>query len=226
MMARDEERGKAAAKKIKEEFGVNCVFYKGDVVSQEDCEKTVSSFIEDFGGINVMINNSGLCRHRCTLDMGPDFKDWYDVINVNLNGVFLMSYFSAKYMKEHGGGSIINISSISATMVNAPQYQCSYNCSKAAVNHLTESLAVEWAPFNIRVNAIEPGYSDTEMTLGLAETNEISRAWYKTWRKACPTDRFLAPIECGALCVYLGSDASEYCRGSIFTIDGGYKLPR
>ncbi len=222
IMARDEKAATKVLGDIKQHGG-KYAFYKGDVTRKEDCERVVTAVKEDFGKLDVLVNNSGLCRHKRTLDMGPDFKDWHEVIDVNLNGLFFMSYYAAQVMKKQGGGSIINIASISAHMVNVPQWQCSYNASKAAVEHLTESLAVEWSPFGIRVNAVAPGYVDTAM---LSPTTERGREWHQYWRKACPTDRFLMPIEVGALCVYLASDAADYCRGSVMVIDGGYRLPR
>jgi NAD(P)-dependent dehydrogenase (short-subunit alcohol dehydrogenase family) len=223
IMARDEKAALKVLNNISVYGGKN-IFIKGDVSQKEDCENAIDSVKKEYSRLDILVNNSGICRHKRTLDFGPDFKDWYEVLDVNLNGMFLMCYYAAGIMKEQGGGSIINITSIAAQAVLIPQWQCSYNSSKAAANHLTESLAVEWAPYNIRVNAIEPGYTESEMLD--QEKNERSQEWNAYWRKACPTNRFLTPIEVGALCVYLGSDASEYCRGSVFTIDGGYTLPR
>ena len=222
IMARDEK----ASQKVLADISIydgKYLFFKGDVVKKEDCERVTNSVKKEFNSLDILVNNAGICRHKRTLDMGPDFKDWYEVIDVNLNGYFLMSYYAAEIMKAQGGGSIINISSIAAQAVLLPQWQCSYNASKAAINHLVESLALEWAPYNIRVNAVSPGYTETEM-LDI-EKNERSTAWYNSWKKACPTGRFLTPIEVGALCVYLGSEAADYCRGSVFPIDGGYLLP-
>jgi NAD(P)-dependent dehydrogenase (short-subunit alcohol dehydrogenase family) len=222
IMARDDK----AAKKVLDEisdYGGRYLFFKGDVVKKNDCERVIHSVKKEFSSLEILVNNAGICRHKRSMDLGPDFKDWYEVIDVNLNGLFLMCYYAAEIMKEQGGGSIINITSISDQLVNVPQWQASYNASKAAATHLTESLAVEWAPYNIRLNSIEPGYTATEL---LDLNNKRTSEWYKYWRKACPTDRFLTPIEIGALCVYLGSEASDYCRGSVFAIDGGYRLPR
>jgi NAD(P)-dependent dehydrogenase (short-subunit alcohol dehydrogenase family) len=222
IMARDEKAAQKVLADIKE-YGGNNLFFKGDVVKKEDCARAIQSVKKEFSRLDILVNNAGICRHKRALDLGPDFKDWYEVIDVNLNGLFLMCYYAAEAMKKQGGGSIINITSISAHIVNVPQWQCSYNASKAAAEHLVETLAVEWAPYNIRINSIEPGYTATEL---LDLKNERTAKWYKYWRKACPTDRFLTPIEIGALCVYLGSEAADYCRGSVFEIDGGYRLPR
>lgn len=223
IMARDEKAGQKVLSDIGT-FGGNYLFLKGDVTKKEDCHRVINEVKKEFSSLDILVNNAGICRHRRTMDMGPDFKDWYEVIDINLNGYFLMCYYAAEIMKEQGGGNIINISSIAAQGVLVPQWQCSYNASKAAINHLVESLALEWAPYNIRVNAIEPGYTETEM-LDI-EKSKRSVEWYNCWKDACPTGRFLTPIEVGALCVYLGSEASAYCAGSIFKIDGGYLLPR
>lgn len=223
IMARDEKKSQKVLDDISSYKG-KYLFFKGDVSRKEDCKRVVNSVKKEFSKLDILVNNAGICRHTRTFDMGPDFEDWYDVININLNGYFLMSYYAAEIMKEQGEGNIINITSIAAHAVLAPQWQCSYNASKAAANHLVRSLALELIPYNIRVNAIAPGYTETEM-LNI-EKSEKSAELYNTWKKACPTDRFCTPIEVGALCVYLGSEASEYCKGSVFTIDGGYLLPR
>lgn len=222
IMARDE---KTAIKVIEElsTYGGKYEFYKGDVTKKEDCKRVTRSFNDDFGRFDILVNNAGICKHIRTFDMDPEFSEWYDVMDVNLNGYFLMSYHAAEFMKKQGGGSIINITSIAAFAVLVPQWQVSYNTSKAAANHLVKSLALEWTPYNIRVNAVAPGYTETEM-LDI-EKNERSSEWYRTWLEACPTGRFCTPLEVGALCVYLGSEAADYCRGSVFTIDGGFLLP-
>ncbi len=136
IMARDE---KAAQKVLSEisAYGGKNLFFKGDVVKKEDCKGVINSLKKEFSRLDILVNNAGICRHKRTLDLRPDFKDWYEVIDVNLNGLFLMCYYAAEIMKEQGGGSIINITSISAQMVNVPQWQVSYNTSKAAATHLT-----------------------------------------------------------------------------------------
>ena len=162
IMARDDKAAQKVLSQISD-YGGKYLFFKGDVIKKEDCREVIHSVKKAFSSLDILVNNAGICRHKRTLDLGPDFKDWYEVIDVNLNGLFLMCYFAAEIMKEQGGGSIINITSISAQIIHVPQWQCSYNASKAAINHLVESLALEWAPYNIRVNAIEPGYTETEL---------------------------------------------------------------
>ena len=122
------------------------------------------------------------------------------------------------YQKEHNGGTIINIGSISAMIVNRPQWQPAYNASKAAVHQLTKSLAAEWAPFNIRVNALAPGYIKTEMA-------QVDKPEFKArWVDDAPQQRYALPEELAPTIVYLASDASSFMTGHVLIIDGGYTV--
>lgn len=218
IMARSEKESLKAVDELKQ-YGGQYRYYRGDIVKKEDCESVCNAVKKEFGRLDILVNNAGICRHTETF--GMDFSDWYDVINVNLNGTFLMSYFAGNIMREQGGGNIINVSSMSAQIVNIPQWQCSYNASKAAVNHLTRSLALEWAPYNIRVNAIAPGYISTDM---IPPNEGESRGWVEKWVDLTPQKRMGDGIEVGAMAVYLASDASAYATGSILLMDGGYSL--
>lgn len=121
-------------------------------------------------------------------------------------------------MTERGKGSIINIGSISGDIINRPQWHSPCGISKAAVHHLTRSLAAEWAQFDVRVNAIAPGYVRTEM----ASTKYEDYAHY--WRDEVPMRRYGSIDEIAPLALYLASDASSFITGSVVTIDGGYTL--
>src|SRR6188508_1292490 len=121
-------------------------------------------------------------------------------------------------MAAHGGGSIVNIGSISAQIVNRPQWQPAYNASKAAVHHLTKSLAAEWAPLGIRVNALAPGYVKTDMAP--VDRPEFRRHWIED----VPMQRYAVPDELGPSLVYLASDASSFVTGTVLVVDGGYTL--
>src|SRR5688500_14482699 len=121
-------------------------------------------------------------------------------------------------MIQNGGGTIINIGSISAMIVNRPQWQPAYNASKAAVHQLTKSLAAEWAPYNIRVNALAPGYIKTEMAA-------VDRPKFKArWIEDAPPPRNALPEELAPTIVYLASDASSFMTGNVLVIDGGYTV--
>ena len=121
-------------------------------------------------------------------------------------------------MVERGSGSIVNIGSISAQIVNRPQWQPAYNASKAAVHQLTKSLAAEWAPHGVRVNALAPGYVKTEM----APVDEPD--FKPRWIDDAPMQRYARPRSSGPSVVYLASDASAFMTGSVLVIDGGYTL--
>ena len=121
-------------------------------------------------------------------------------------------------MIKQGGGSIINIASMSGQIVNVPQCQASYNATKAAVIHLTKSLAVEWARHNVRVNAISPGFMDTPMARPFFEDPQIGGLWMERVPMARPG----RPEEVAAIIVVLAAQASSYMTGSNITIDGGY----
>ena len=209
-----DEAGQKTIEDIKA-LGVKSVFYAGDVTVAENCNMVISKLVGDFSKIDILVNNAGICKNVEAENMSWD--DWYNVINVNLNGVFLMSQAAGREMIMEKSGSIINISSMSASIVNYPQPQCSYNASKAGVSHLTRSLAYEWVKYNIRVNAIAPGYIGTDLT-----RTQLSTEWGKIWQEATPMKRVGRPEELGGIAVYLASDASSFTTGSIMTVDGGY----
>lgn len=216
IMARDEKAGKETVEEIKK-IGVECIFIKGDVTSSDDCTESVEEAVNKFGKLDIGVNNAGIAVNVPAEKMTWD--QWHNIINVNLNGVFLMCQAQGRQMIKQGSGCIINISSISSFIINSPQPQCSYNASKAAVSHLTRSLAYEWAKYNVRVNAIAPGYIGTEL-LKLGLTTE----WGKKWLEYTPMNRVGTPEEVGGLAVYLASDASSFATGSVMIADGGYTL--
>jgi NAD(P)-dependent dehydrogenase (short-subunit alcohol dehydrogenase family) len=149
-----------------------------------------------------------------------DADEFRNLININLNGTFFVSQAVGREMIKSGkGGSIINIASMSGTIVNYPQEQSCYNASKAGVAHLTKSLATEWAKYNIRVNAISPGYMDTAL-------NRVPalEAQKQVWIGNTPQKRLGAVDDLNNLAVYLASDGSAYMTGSNCIIDGGYTL--
>ena len=212
----------ALAKKTAQEFKkkkVEAIALKMDVRDENQINEVVKSTLKTFEKIDVLINNAGTVKHINAEDMS--FKDWQEVMDINLNGVFKVSKAVGIEMIKKNHGSIINISSMSGVIVNNPQNQVSYNVSKAGVIMLTKSLASEWAKYNIRVNTIAPGY----MNIGLAEeffkkkTNMAEK-----WVSLTPMGRPGEPEELGGIAVYLASKASSYVTGGVFTIDGGYTV--
>jgi NAD(P)-dependent dehydrogenase (short-subunit alcohol dehydrogenase family) len=170
----------------------------------------------ELGPVDVLVNNAGTCFHRPALEV-PD-EEWRAVWEVNVDGVWRCARAVGAQMVERGTGSIVNIGSISAMIVNRPQMQPAYNASKAAVHQLTKSLAAEWAPHGVRVNALAPGYTKTEM----APVDEPR--FRRHWIEDAPMERYATPEELGPSLLYLASDASSFVTGSVLVVDGGYTL--
>jgi len=203
----------AVAAAIAAEYGVRAIAYVCDVTRQADVVAAVAEAAKAMGTLDILFNNAGIVYHKAAIDLLPD--EWHNVMDVNLNGVFYVAQAFAKYLAANGkGGSIINTASMSATIVNVPQEQASYNASKAAVVQLTKSLAVEWAPLGIRVNCISPGYIATEML------QFIRQDWKDYWASIIPFRRLGKPEELAGAVIYLASDASTYTSGSDIIIDG------
>ena len=174
------------------------------------------AIVSRHGRVDILVNNAGIACNSPSVDTAPD--EWLEVIDVNLNGVWWCSQAFGRGMVERRKGAIVNIGSMSGIIANRPQPQSHYNASKAAVHMLTKSLAAEWAPFGVRVNAIAPGYIGTELTMrGMANAE-----WKKTWLDMTPLGRVGEPSEVAATALFLASDAAAYVSGSIVSVDGGY----
>ena len=223
LMGRNKENGDKVAAEIEAEFGTKVRFFQGDLTVKGDPERVVAEAAKEFGGIDVLVNNSGLVRWFESIEADKnDFADWYDVIELDMSATFVMSVLCAKHMRDQGGGVIINITSNAGEIVNQPQTTVSYSASKAGVNHMTRMLAHEWAQYGIRVNAVAPGY--TESKLGAAQNPEVYAKNNAYWMERTPTHRRNKPIEIAAAVVYLASEAAEQVTGEVITVDGGYKL--
>lgn len=223
-VGRNAEKGKKVEEEISGKYpGCTVKFYRCDLTEKGAPQKVVEAVAKDFGRIDVLINNAGNARFFDAIDADKnDYKDWNDVIGLDLTGYFVMSTLVAKHMRDQGRGSIINITSNAAEIVNLPQHMVSYSTAKAGANHMTRMLAQEWAPLHIRVNAIAPGYTETDLTPSTDE-GELKEL-YKFWTEHTPSGRWGKPIEVAAMAVYLASEASEQVTGAVFTIDGGYSL--
>jgi NAD(P)-dependent dehydrogenase (short-subunit alcohol dehydrogenase family) len=213
------ERAQNTAKEIAEEFGVKTLAYSADVSKAAECVRVVDEIVKEWPEINILLNNAGICINIEAEKVS--IEDWDKVINTNLNSVFYMAQPVGKLMIKQGGGSIINLTSMSGTVVNNPQPQASYNTAKAGGDMLTKCLAAEWAPYNIRVNAIAPGYFDTDLC---SEALSSGNPMGKFWLDSTPMKRAGVPDELGPLAVYLASDASSFVTGAVYLIDGGYTV--
>jgi NAD(P)-dependent dehydrogenase (short-subunit alcohol dehydrogenase family) len=189
-----------------------------DVTDDGDVARLVETALERFGRVDVCVNNAGGSSggpdRQATLDA------FRDVIRLNLDSVFALSQAVAAPMRKQGSGSVINISSMFSLVASAPVPDAGYVASKSAVNGLTRELAAQWAREGVRVNAIAPGFFRSEMTAELVD-DERSRKWFE---RACPMGRPGRPEELDGILLFLASDASSYCTGQVFAIDGGWTI--
>jgi NAD(P)-dependent dehydrogenase (short-subunit alcohol dehydrogenase family) len=160
------------------------------------------------------VNNAGTCYHAESWDVTE--QQWDDVFDLNVKALWACSLAVGAHMRERGSGSVVNIGSMSGLIVNRPQMQPAYNASKAAVHHLTKSLAAEWGPLGIRVNALAPGYCKTEMAP--VDRPDLKRYWIDD----APMQRYAMPEEIAPSVVFLASDAASFITGSVLVADGGY----
>lgn len=213
--ARDEAQSAIAIEELRK-LGVEAISVKADVANREELEAMVDTVSRTLGPIDVLVNNAGIGFHANALTLPDD--EWERLFAINLGGVWKASQIVGRHMVANGRGSIINIGSISGLIVNRPQWHSPYGIAKAAVHHLTRSLAAEWAQSGIRVNGIAPGYVKTEIA---SDEYENYRHY---WRDEVPMQRYATPEEIAPIALLLASDASSFVTGSIFVVDGGYTL--
>ena len=213
--ARTQDAAQRAADELRA-VGIRSFGVALEVSDADDVERAVGEVSEQFGEIDVLVNNAGISIGGAALEV--DDHVWRDVMATNVDGVWFCSRAVARRMSARGGGTIVNIGSMSADIVNQPRWQISYLTSKAAVHQMTKGLAAEWAPLGIRVNAIAPGYIHTDMS-------PVYEPQYKPWCvDPAPMQRAGEPHELGPAVVFLASEASSFMTGSIVTIDGGFTL--
>ncbi len=172
---------------------------------------------KDHGGADILVNNAGIAISDVRAEDTSD-EHWRRHMDVNVDGLFWCCRSFGRRMLQKGGGAIVNIGSMSGFIVNKPQPQSFYNASKAAVHHLTRSLAAEWGSRGVRVNAVAPTYIATPLTLFGME----NKAMYETWLEMTPMHRVGQPEEIASTVLFLASDASSLLTGSIVLADGGY----
>ncbi|GHV45548.1 3-oxoacyl-ACP reductase [Spirochaetia bacterium] len=199
--------------------GIEAIAVKTDVTNGDDVAKMVKTVIDKWGKLTIAVNNAGMGAWRDALTQ--EFSEWRKILSLNLDAVFLCAQSEAREMAKSGYGKIINTASMSAHISNTPQNQSAYNTSKAGVLHLTRSLAAEWAPKNILVNSISPGYTKTALVDKLLETPE-GKTMLPKWLEKVPMGRMATTEDLQGAVVYLASPASDYATGTDIIVDGGY----
>ncbi len=197
-----------------EKIGRTAKAFAGDMADKEVPKKLAAKVIEEFGAIDVLINNAGMIRRAPAVDFSEE--DWTTVLEVNLSSIFRLSQAVGKNMIENGGGKIVNVASLLSFQggITVP----AYTASKSGVAGLTKALANEWAQHNVNVNAIAPGYMATNNTTALRADENRNRQILER----IPAGRWGNADDLAGAAVFLSSAASDYLQGHILVVDGGW----
>jgi len=188
-----------------------------DVTDSRRVSEVADELVVRHGKVDILVNNAGIARSETPAEMVGDER-WLNVIDVNLNGTFWCCRAFGKHMLGARSGAIVNIGSMSGFIVNKPQEQCYYNASKAAVHHLTKSLAAEWGARGVRVNAVAPTYVATPLNAFVKSKPDMHNAWIG----GTPMGRMGEVDEIASVVLFLASDAASLMTGSVVLVDGGY----
>lgn len=207
----NEEEGARTVCELQPAYDGKVIFFKVDITDEKNVEQSIEKIIEAEGRIDILVNNAGITRDNLILRMS--LEDWKKVIDINLTGAFICSKHTVKYMVKNRSGKIINISSIVGVHGNAGQ--SNYSSSKAGIIGLTKTLARELAGRNILVNAIAPGYIETEMT------EKLSDKIKEKLMEQIPIGRLGSVDDVAKTALFLASDDSNYITGTVINLDGG-----
>jgi NAD(P)-dependent dehydrogenase (short-subunit alcohol dehydrogenase family) len=206
----------AGLKELKQ-AGHSAEMVEMDVTSSAAVQARADELNARLGHVDILVNNAGIARSGTPAEEVSD-EHWLNVNDVNYNGVFWCCRSFGRHMISRRSGSIVNVGSMSGFIVNRPQKQAYYNASKAAVHHLTRSLAAEWAPYEVRVNAVAPTYIDTPLVHTVAGVEKLMPHWLRD----TPMGRLGQTDEIASVVAFLASDAASLMTGSIVLADGGF----
>ncbi len=197
------------------QHGRRAIVIGGDVTQPDDMARAVAAVERDLGALSIALNCAGIANAAPAEEM--PFAQWQKVQSVNLDGVFLSCQAEAKVMLPRGRGAIVNIASMSGSIVNRGLLQAHYNSSKAAVIHLSKSLAMEWCERGVRVNSISPGYTATPMNTRPEVADQV-----KIFERDTPMGRMANVDEMVGPAIFLVSRAASFCTGVDLVVDGGF----
>jgi 2-deoxy-D-gluconate 3-dehydrogenase len=214
ILARNEEKNRAALNTLRQ-HDARAIAVRLDVTDRAALKPALDEVERALGPIDILINNAGIAITGGALRLDP--ADWDRVLETNLNSAFLLSKYAAQSMAARGGGKIINIASEYSRFGNP--ISPSYSASKGALIQLTKSMAIELARHNVQVNAIVPGWIESDMTAPIK-----SRPFYNEIIMRTPAGRFGTPAECAGAAVFLASHAADFITGATIFVDGGYAI--
>ena len=199
------------------ELGAKCVFIAGDVLKKATCQKLIGDTVAEFGRLDILVNNAGTSIRKMPQEYTED--EWHHVLDTNLTSAFLCSQAAYEPMKRQGAGKMINIGSM-MSMFGAP-YATPYAASKGGIVQMTRCLATAWANDNIQVNAVLPGWIDTDLT---KRAREQVRGLHQRVEDRTPAGRWGTPTDLSGVAAFLASAASDFVTGTAIPVDGGYSI--
>lgn len=209
----------AAAKEVRrevEKLGKNCLLLKADISREEEVNAMVKTMVDEFGSVDILVNNAGIWTYGEMGNMAAEV--WDETMKANLDSVFYVTNAVVPHMKKKKQGWIINVSSTAA--IRGEALHSHYAAAKGALNSLTKSWAVEFAPYNIRVNAVAPGWVDTDMCAGVFSDPKFK----ESVRQSIPLKRIPPPEDIAGPILFLTSDLARHITGAIININGGSVL--
>ncbi len=213
-------RSKDLLYSLKEEiegFGRVCVVLPCDVSQESAVKRSIEEAWEKLDGLDILINNAGVTSVSPAEDL--DTENWRRILSINLDGVFYFCRtWGKKAISAGRGGSVVNVTSVLGLV--ATKYVAHYSASKGGLISLTRALALEWARYGIRVNAVAPGWVKTEMTAGIQQSPDV----YQKYLKNIPMRRWADPEDIATVVLFLASDASSYMTGQTIIVDGGLTI--
>ena len=215
----NEQQGALVTAELQKRYGKG-LFIKTDVSKAEDCKRLIDDTLSACGQIDTLVNNAGVNFVKPTLEM--EEADWDRVVNVDLKGTFLCSRYALEAMVARRSGAIINIASVH-TVATLPA-AAPYAASKGGVDMMTRSMAIEFAPYGIRVNAVSPGLTDTQIWNDIQDAAEDAELARQHWMDNIPLGRVQAPREVGNVVLFLASEQSSYVTGANIFTDGGMTI--